>query len=484
MGEILSLILLLYYLYLIVTAVFLLLDNREPSATIAWLIVFIVFPVFGFIFYILFGQNRRSTRKAPDCVSQFVDKNLTESLRPLIEQQKEKLENLRLHWQSAYKRELMQLLFNVSDSLLTTRNTVRIFHHGKDKFEALCEDIRQANTSIHLEYFIIRHDALGQRIKDLLIERAKAGVKVRVLYDSVGSLFLGRRYINELRRAGIEIYPFMSFLSIFNVHTLNYRNHRKIVVIDGIIGYNGGMNIGLEYVEGGKYSFWRDTHLRVSGEAVAIYQSIFAIDWFNTTKQAGVFDRSNFPPVHTHEAGVPLQVSTSGPDSQWESIKQLYFAMIKSAEKQLYIQTPYFIPETSIFMALKTAALSGIKVRVMLTGKVDHWLPYWSAFTYFEELLHAGVEIYHYQKGLMHAKTISVDSQVCSVGTANLDVRSFHLNYETNTMIYDEVCAREVEARFEEDMKDCRQFTLDDLVKLGTAKKLRNSLARLFAPLL
>jgi len=484
MSEILSIILLLYYLYLIITAAFLLLENREPSSTIAWLIIFIVFPVFGFILYILFGQSRRSSRKASNCVSQFVDKNLEISLEPLIIRQQEKLEGLRLHWQSAHKQSLMQLLFNVSDSLLTTQNTIKIFHHGRDKFDVLCHDIKQASKFIHLEYFIIRHDALGQRIKELLIERARCGVKVRILYDSVGSLLLGRRYIRELRQAGIEIYPFMSFLSLFNVHTLNFRNHRKIVVIDGIIGYNGGMNIGEEYVEGGKYSFWRDTHLRVSGEAVWIYQSIFAIDWFNTTKQASVFDKAYYPEVHSLEAGVPVQVSTSGPDSQWESIKQLYFAMIKSAEKHLYIQTPYFIPEASIFMALKTAALSGIKVKVMLTGKVDHWLPYWSAFTYFEELLQAGVEIYHYQKGLMHAKTISIDSQICSVGTANLDVRSFHLNYETNTMIYDENCAKEIEAQFERDVRDCRQFTLEDLMSLSTAKKLRNSLARLFAPLL
>jgi len=366
---------------------------------------------------------------------------------------------------------------------LATNNRMRIFHHGKDKFEAFLADLQAAKHFIHLEYFIWRSDALGERVKEVLIRKVKEGVAVRVLYDTIGSFWLSGRYIRELRRAGVEMYPYFNFLKPLKFHTLNFRNHRKLAIIDGRIGYNGGLNIGQEYIDGGRFGYWRDTHLRVEGEAVALYQSIFAVDWYNTTKKE-LFDIKFYCFDFDFQEHAPLQVSTSGPDSEWESIKQLYFAMIKSAQKKLYLQSAYFIPDASVFMALKTAALSGIEVKLMVTGVVDHWLPYWSAHTYFEELLKAGVKIYHYKKGLMHAKTISIDGQVCSVGTANMDIRSFHLNYETNSLIYDERAAREIERQFLEDMKECREFTLEDFKALSPPVKIRNSLARLFAPLL
>ncbi|HLF18715.1 MAG TPA: cardiolipin synthase [Candidatus Omnitrophota bacterium] len=483
MDHILSVLIIVYYIFLVITAIYLLLDNREPSSTIAWLVLFILFPVLGFIAYVFFGRSWKRSRAQDKLVHQFIEGNLAYPLKPLLERQETELENLQSKWATSYKRELMQLLANTSNSILTANNRLKIFHHGKDKFDCLLEDLNNAKAFIHMEYYIWRHDELGQKIKAILIERAKKGVEVRILYDSWGCMFLSKKYIRELRGAGIDIYPYFNFLSLFTAHTLNYRNHRKLVIIDGTIGYNGGVNIGDEYINGGKFKFWRDTHLRVEGEATSIYQAIFTIDWYNTTKKK-LFDEKYYRPAFDLKDDLPIQISTSGPDSQWLSIKQLYFALIKSAEKHLFIQSAYFIPDPSIFMALKTAALSGIEVKIMITGVVDHWLPYWSAFTYFEDLLQAGVRIFHYKKGLMHAKTISIDSQVCSIGTANLDIRSFHLNYETNTLIYEEDCALAIERQFMEDLKDCREFTLEDFSNLTTAAKLRNSLARLFAPLL
>jgi len=481
MSHFFSIVLILYYIFLVITAIYLLLDNREPSSTIAWLILFIVFPILGFIIYLFFG--RRLRRSSNQLVHQFIERHLVERLSPLIKRQEAELKKLQPKWTTAYKRELMQLLYQTSHSLVTANNKITLFHHGKEKFDRLFEDIKAAKHFIHLEYFIWRSDQLGERVKEALIEKAKEGVEIRVLYDSIGGLWLGKRYIRELRAAGIEIYPYFNFLSLFRIHTLNFRNHRKLAIIDGKIGYNGGLNIGQEYIDGGRFKFWRDTHLRVEGETTAIYQAIFAIDWYNTTKKQ-LFDEKYYKFSFDFEEHTLLQVYTSGPDSEWESVKQLYFMLIKSAQKRLYIQSAYFIPDASILMALKIAALIGIEVKIIVTGVVDHWLPYWSAFTYFEDLLKAGVRIYHYKKGLMHAKIISIDSQVCSIGTANLDIRSFHLNYEANTLIYDERYAQEIEGQFMEDLKECREFTLKDLIQLNPVVRVRNSLARLFAPLL
>lgn len=355
---------------------------------------------------------------------------------------------------------------------------------GEEKFNLLKEDILKAQSFIHMEYFIWRDDPLTSQIKELLIQKAKEGVRVRILYDALGSVYLSSQYIRSMRKSGIEIYPYYDFRSPFTIHTLNYRNHRKIVVIDGLIGYTGGMNIGQEYVDGGKkFSFWRDTHIRVEGEAVAVLQSIFLTSWMNTTKEDLIVEK-NFPIKSDASWNTPIQVTTSGLDSQWSSIQQLYFCLISTAEQSVYIQSPYFVPDRTIHSALKTAALSGLDVRLMMTGIPDKKLPFWSAQTFFKDLLDAGVKIYQYQKGFMHSKTIAVDGEICSVGTANMDMRSFHLNYEINTLIYDHKVTQGLLRDFENDLESCSEITLESYGQLSELTKFRNSLARLFAPIL
>jgi cardiolipin synthase len=256
------------------------------------------------------------------------------------------------------------------------------------------------------------------------------------------------------------------------------------VVIDGTTGYLGGMNMGEEYIDGGRrFPHWRDTHLRIQGEAVAVLQEVFNVSWFNTTREEltmesdTAFDTMEGEPVH-------VQITTSGPDSAWESIQQLYFLLISSAEHSIYIHTPYFIPDASIVMALQTAALGGIDVRIILTGLLDKRLPYWAALTFIGDLLTAGVRFFYYTRGFMHAKTIVVDDKCCSVGTANMDIRSFQLNYEINALMYDEILAGKIVAMFHQDLEFCREFTRADYDKISRPSQLRNSLARLFAPLL
>ena len=475
---------LFFYIYLISTIILLLLDNRESSTTLAWLLVFIIFPISGLIIYFMIGRNWRPQRKEKKLKQQQLHKHLQSMLEPIIRGQNKKLFMLESVFLQPNIRKIIYLLYNNSDSVLTTHNLLRVFHHGSDKFNALCEDLQKAESFIHMEYYIWRKDKLTQKIRDILIEKAQQGVEVRILFDAVGSFSLTTRYIRSLRKNGVQIYPYYDFRSPMTVHTLNYRNHRKIVVIDGKVGYTGGMNLGQEYIDGGRrFPYWRDAHLRIEGEGVSVLQTIFSTSWINTTKESILTDKY-FPQPQEIEQGIPLQITTSGPDSEWESIQQLYFTLISSATRSVYIQTPYFVPDNSIFRALQTAALSGVDVRLMMTGLPDRVLPFWSAFTYFEKLLSAGVKIYHYKKGFLHAKTICVDHEICSVGTANMDIRSFNLNYETNTLIYSPVVTEEIIYTFQKDLKDSEEMSLENYQGLHPLKKFRNSFARLFAPLL
>lgn len=468
------------YLYIAVTIFYLLLDNRETATTLSWLLVFIFVPFVGLVLYFMFGRGMRK-KTASTLARQNLEDRLKDEHETLVNRQVRDTEALHVRYPSPGSRKLIQLLYHNSDSILTRHNEIKVFFGGREKFGMLLRDIKEARHYIYMEYFIWESDELTESVVSLLKKKASSGVDVRVLYDMVGN-YLPKRYLKSLRRAGIQIYPYYNFLSPLKIHTLNYRNHRKVIVIDGVTGYLGGMNMGKEYIDGGKrFPGWRDTHVRIQGEAVAVLREIFAVSWLNTTGEAiSTKPIPNYQPSNiTH-----IQVTTSGPDSQWHSIKQVYFLMISSAERSVYIHTPYFIPDASISMALQTAALSGIDVRIMMTGVVDKHLPFWAAQTYIEPLLNAGVRFYFYEKGFMHAKTIVVDSNCCSVGTANMDIRSFELNYEINALIYDRDVAGAFEAMFIKDIDSAREYTLEDYNSMGRARRLRNSLARLFAPLM
>ncbi len=477
-----SLFIFILYVYISITIFYLLLDNRETATTLSWLLVFIFFPFGGIVVYFLVGRGMRK-KVGQTLVRQNLEKRMQEIHQTIVEQQKSDMGWIAEKYSLFEHKKLMELLYRNSDSILTRNTDINIFFEGADKFNVLLEDLSSAYSYIHMEYFIWKSDPLSDQVVEVLKQKIDQGVDVRILYDSIGN-YLSKRYLKKLRGLGIKIYPYYNFQSPLKIHTLNYRNHRKIVVIDGRIGYIGGMNMGKEYVDGGEqFPAWRDTHMRIKGEAVTVLQEIFSVSWLNTTNE--YIDICPVPiSNYAGDSLLPVQITTSGPDSKWESIKQLYFLLISSAQKTIFINTPYFIPDASIVMALKTAALSGIDVRIMLTGLLDKRLPYWAALTYVGELLNAGVKIYYYQRGFMHAKTIVVDGGSCSIGTANMDMRSFELNYEINALIYDEALAREMEVRFHADMEDARDFTQEDYTAICRPKQLRNSLARLFAPLL
>jgi cardiolipin synthase len=308
---------------------------------------------------------------------------------------------------------------------------------------------------------------------------------VRLLYDPIGSqAHVGRRYVRDMLAAGVRMAPTSP---PYQLHTISYRNHRKITVIDGAIGYTGGMNIGQEQIDGGEgFDSWRDTQVRLVGESAAVLQAVFMVDWYNAVRE-NLFYPKYFPADATDpaEGDIPVQILTSGPDSQWAAIRQLYTFMIVSAQRHVYLQSPFFIPDATIAEALSEAALSGVDVRVMVSARPSgNRLPDWAGNTFIEDIVTAGVRVFLYEKGYLHGKTISIDSEICSIGSANVDIRSFSINYELNAVFYSQRIAKELERDFERDLAYCSEFDPAAYRKRGTAIRFRDSVARVLSPLL
>lgn len=480
----------LYFVYMITSAIYMISENRQPSVTMAWILSFFALPIIGVLIYIFFGRTVHIFKPRINLLEQNPDTELLQRVRPLLARQKELATTIRNDpLRQDTQRRLVEMGRRTGLSILTAAENVQILQDAHAKYAQLEADIEAAQSSIHMEYFIWQADDYMQRFGDLLIRKAQTGVEVRVLFDALGSHFLlwkNRRYLNRLRRGGVKIYPYLNFLGLWRLHTINYRNHRKIAVIDGKIGYTGGMNMGKEHLIGAKpYGAWRDTHLRLTGDTVAILQGIFATSWFNTTHEA-LTDLHYFPEHATlPDNPIPIQIVLSGPDSQWHAIQQQYFLMILSAQHHVYIQSPFFIPNSSMSEAIRVAALSGIDVKLMFAPR-DTGSPIanWAANTYFLDMVEAHAKVYLYKPAYLHAKTLSIDSSVCSIGTANMDVRSFNINYEMNAMIYDAAKTQELENAFEQDLADCEVFDAKAYLAQSRLIRFRDSLARLLSPLL
>ncbi len=484
--------LVVYSIFMILAIILIVSENREPSSTLAWILLFWVLPGVGIFLYIATGRNWRVRSKKKIKAMEKIKKELHETLsKPSVERKYLSKENLC----ADYTGKIISLVKNNTNSFFTEGNRVEVLQNGSEKFPRLIEDIKKARHFIHLEYFIWQPDELTAEIVELLAQKVKQGVEVRLIIDPIGWLLFNFRFIakfkllRRMRKSGIEVIFFFNSLSPLRFTTVNYPLHRKIAIIDGMIGYTGGMNMGIEYLNGNhKFPTWRDTHLRIEGEAILSLQAFFAKNWNQVTSKNELFDEKYFPIKElvkkSQDSACLIDLITSGPDSQWDAIRQLFFSMVTQAEKKVYIQSPYFVPDTSFFEALKITALSGVDVRLMIAGEPDKKVHYWTAFTYFEELLRAGVKIYHYNKGFLHAKTITIDSQMCTIGSSNLDIRSFQISYEINALILNKKIARELERDFINDLKACREFTLKDYAQIGKLAKLRNYFVKLLAPLL
>jgi cardiolipin synthase A/B len=478
-SFLLSLILVLNILFAIVV---IFRERRDVSSTWAWLLVLILIPVLGFIMYLLLGQNLSRSRlftwedKQKIGIEQTIERQLDEMRSETFEFSDE-------HEQASQELIYMHLLGN--EAPLTQDNIVEIYTDGHQKFESLLDDIKKAQHHIHLQYYIIKRDALGKRIRDALIEKAKAGVKVRVLYDELGSRSLTRRFFAKLRESGGEVEVFFpSRLPLINLR-LNYRNHRKIVIIDGKVGYIGGFNIGDEYLGlNPRFGYWRDTHLRIQGNSVHAIQTRFILDWNQASYSNDIeYDPVLFPKPD-RKGKIGLQIVTSGPDSEWSQIKNGYIKMISLAKKSIYIQTPYFIPDASLLDTIRIACLSGVDVKIMIPNKPDHIFVYWATLSYIGELLKAGAHVYIYDNGFIHAKSIVVDNQISSVGTANFDIRSLNLNFEINAFIYDANIAEKLNGAFEEDIELSRILTWEQYLNRSKWIRFKESISRLLSPIL
>ena len=417
------------------------------------------------------------------------DKNLFENLEEIEElvtlEQKSIRNNIILSdvdEEDSAKKRVISLLLNTGVFPFTTNNNIEVYTDGNQKFERLLKDIENAKEYIHLEYFIIKESEIGTKIKNALIKKAKQGVKVRILYDDVGCWHVPNRFYDEMRSAGIEVRSFLKVRFPLFTSKVNYRNHRKIVVIDGRIGFVGGMNLAERYMRGFSWGIWRDTHLLLEGKAVHGLQTAFLLDWYFVDRT--LISASRYFPKMEASGNSLVQIVTSDPIGPWKEIMQGLSMAISGAKKYFYIQTPYFLPTEQILAAMQTAALAGVDVRLMLPLRADNRLTNLGSCSYLADVLQAGVKVYFYKIGFLHSKLMVSDDELTTVGSTNVDFRSFEHNFEVNAFIYDTETALQMREIFLQDQRECVQVFLKNWVKRPWWRKAAESVVRLMAPLL
>lgn len=458
-----------------------LLENRNPQKTVSYLLLIIFLPFLGIPIYYFFGVNVRTRRKYN--IKKLRDAVFFEKRKQEITTQSEKIiDDTKAFLQN--QTELARLLIKDSLARLSTDNKIELLINGENKFREVITAIENAKHHIHIEYYIYENDEIGNTIKNLLIRKSKEGIKVRFIYDDFGSRNIRKSFAAEMREAGIEIFPFYKTWFSNLASRWNYRNHRKIIVIDGCIGFTGGINVADRYINNNKNKiYWRDTHLKITGSAVRTLQLIFISDWNFCAESELDFSDSFFPDYQNDHHQI-VQIASSGPDSQRATIMLAIFTAIVCATKKVHITTPYFIPNESILTALKQAALSGIDVKLLVPKKGDSRLVNAATQSFFSELLDAGVHIFLYRKGFIHAKTMVIDDNLAIAGTANMDMRSFEMNFEVNAFIYDKEVNTEMENTFIDDLKFSSEVALKVWNQRSKWRVVGESLVRLFAPVL
>lgn len=460
-------------------------QRRNPTTVWAWLLLLYFIPVLGFILYLILGQNFRKERM-------FKMKEIEGEIKYAVRRQEESIYRKKLRLRDPELERFKTLILynlNEGEAVLTDNNDVRIYTDGKEKFQALLSEMDHARNYIHLQYYIIRNDELWQEIEEVLVRKARQGVEVRVLFDSMGCR--GRKGMsnaawNRLRKAGIEVAEFFPAVLGKLQLRVNYRNHRKIVVIDGRIGFVGGFNIGREYIgKDKKFGYWRDTHICIEGSAVTSLAVRFVLDW-NYAAKENLFleDRLFEIPSYIRNGREPIQIISSGPDSKSQDIRNNYLRLIHMARKSIFIQTPYFIPDDDIRNALIIAAKSGIDVRIMIPCKPDHPFVYWATYSYFGEMIEAGARCYTYDRGFLHTKCMCVDGLVSCIGTANMDIRSFSLNFEVNAVIYSARTTEKLMEAFENDIPFSTLVTRKKYGQRGLVIRMKEQFCRLLSPVL
>lgn len=465
----------LFFINFIFSLMIIFFQRKNAATAWAWILVVNFIPVAGFLIYLTFGQNFHKEKI-------FRNKEIEGEIESAARRQST---FIRREGMGKYHNLILYNL-NAEGSVLTDNNDVQIFTDGQSKFQALIEDLKTAKNYIHLQYYIIRQDHLWERIENILLEKVQQGVEVRILYDSIGCRSFRKEEFQKLKSQGIQTAEF--FPALFGkLHLrINYRNHRKIVIIDGRVGYLGGFNIGREYLgEEEKFGYWRDTHLRMEGAAVTSLAVRFVLDWNYAAKENLFLKDSLFEmPVYEREGDVSVQIISSGPDSKAQEIRNNYLRLIHLAEKSIFIQTPYFIPDENIRDALIIAASSGIEVKIMIPCKPDHPFVYWATHAHIGEMIEAGVTCYCYQNGFLHTKCLCVDGETACIGTANMDIRSFALNFEVNAVVYNEPVVQKLEEAFLKDVNYSREITEYTYANRSLKVRLKEQFCRLLSPVL
>lgn len=465
MSNVLIIILIVYSIIVLVTLRNALLQVSNPAKTLSWILVIIFMPIIGLLLFKVLGRSVKRDRF-------FIAK------QPFYN---DHIDDLDFSEIPVNKRPMAKLLSHNQSSGLSFHNHAQVLKNGDVTFSSILDDIKAAKHSIHLDFYIIEDGNFFRLLKDQFVNKVAEGVKIKLVYDAFGTTIKKVPFINELKEVGVEIKEHMPFSFWTSLSYLNYRNHRKIIVIDGLIAYTGGMNISDKHVSADdKLGLWRDTFVRIIGPAAHDFEKIFKSDWLH----AGGKDFDIIKPSQRFEKGVPVQVIASGPDSQFNGILQQYFTLISDAQEYVYISTPYFVPGDSILMALKTAALSGVDIRLMMPYESDYKWMRWCMFTYLEELLASNVKIYLYHGGFLHNKVFISDDIVSSVGTANVDERSFKTNFEVNAIIYDKQTCLDLKAHFHEDALSSEQLSLPEFLHRADRNRFMEGLARLSSPIL
>ena len=472
----------IYVLIVIAVCLRIIYETRNTSKTLAYLLVTFFIPVGGILFYILFGVNywklKMYNKKSieDEKILERLKKQMTVYVDETIDPTDMSDEN---------NKELAVMLAKELRSPLTRRNRVKLLINGEEKFSDVLEALRNAKHHIHIEYYIYEQDTIGEQIENVLIQKAGEGVQVRFIYDDFGSPSIKRRTEKRMKEAGIEVYPFQKVWFYVLANRLNYRNHRKIIVIDGQTAFTGGINVSDKYINNKPGQlFWRDTHLRIDGPGVFYLQYLFLSDWNFCSGKNLQPEKLHFLNTERPTDDIFLQVVAGGPDSKQPSVLFSLLQAIYLARKEILITTPYFIPGDSVQDALRVAALSGLSVKLLVPGICDSKLVNAVSKSYYAELLLAGVDIYMYQKGFVHAKTLVTDGRLSVIGTANMDNRSFELNFEVNVILYDQAFSEKLRSVFFKDLEDAEKIDADRWCCRPAYRQLPEKLARLFAPVL
>ncbi len=458
------------------------LERRSAQSVWAWVLVLFFLPIVGFIIYMIFGRTIYNQHIFK------IDEKDKVGLEHLVKQQLEDIKNKQFSFvnplANKHKKLIHMLLYN-NQSFLTNNNSITTYTDMNEKFDQMLEDIENAEDHIHFQYYIFRLDGIGKKLYNAMLKKQKEGVSVKILYDDMGSRALNLRQFRKIKSYGGEVEAFFpSFLTVINPR-VNNRNHRKIVVIDGKIGYIGGSNVGDEYVgKSKKFGPWRDTHLRIQGNAVKSLQLRFMLDWNSHAKRNNMVYSDRFFPANYHSGDRYVQIASSGPDEVWQQIKYGYLKMIYHAKNNIYIQTPYFIPDQSVMEALRIAILGGVKVHLMIPNMPDHPFVYWATYSNSGALVKMGADVHIYEEGFLHQKILMIDDEVVSIGTTNIDNRSFLLNFEVNAFIYSKREAEKQRDIYEMDVKNSSLLTEERYEARGKWIKLKEAVANLISPIL